>query len=60
MQRGYLLSAFLILVDLAESHHPWAVPLGLLYKTFLQKFFVGGLCSDSGPNMAGLLGVQGL
>ena len=52
------LSALLILADLMESHHPWLVPLGLLFKTF-HEFFVGSLSPYSGPDAAGLLSLQG-
>ena len=35
------LSTYLKPADLAESPHPWLVPLGLFHMAHLQKFLVG-------------------
>ena len=46
------LSAFLALMDLTESHHPWLVLLGPLHETFLGKL-CGGISSHSEPDTTG-------
>ena len=45
------LSAFLVLMDLMESHYPQPVLPGPLYETFMDKLFVGGFSHHSGSDI---------